>query len=183
MEKKKVERIVLMALLVVLVLVAGYFGVFEGQYKKWLKIRRNSEVTEKDLANAQRLKDSLPRARKQAEALTAQLREMDKNIIAGGEFSEFVAAIKNAADKAGLKLKNVRPVMGKTDIPRGPDYVERWISVEVIARYHVIGQALAHLEEEAPSVRVVDFKLHSSQDDTGIHPAQFTLGFIVKTEK
>jgi Tfp pilus assembly protein PilO len=183
MEKKKVERLVLMVLLVVLVLIAGYFGVFEGQYKKWLKIRRNSEVLEKDLENAQSLKDGLPRARKQSETFTAQLSEMDKNIIAGGEFSEFVAAIKNAADKAGLKLQNVRPVMGKTDIPRGPDYVERWIRVEVIARYHIIGQALAHLEDEAPSVRVVEFKLHSSQDETGVHPAQFTLGFIVKPEK
>jgi len=183
MDKKKIERLILMVLLVVIVLVAGYFGVFQGQWKKLTRLRRDTVVVDKDLADAQRLKNSLTRARRESNELTAKMAEMDTYIIAGGEFSEFVTAIKNAADKAGLKLKNVKPVIGGKDIQRGPGYVERWVKVEVSSKYHVIADALAHLEADAPSVRVVEYKLNSSQDASGIHPAQFTLGFIVKPEK
>ena len=182
MTKNQIEHILLYVLMVSALVTGAYFSIVKGQLAKLESINKEKSSIAVELDTAEKRTRSLPELQRNLRKLNETIDEMERSMIQKGDFSDFLELIKRAADKAGMKLKNVRPRMGALDIPWGDSYVERQVQIETSSRYHTIGKWLDNLENEAQFIRVVELKMFSSQDDTGIHPAEMTIGFLVKTK-
>jgi len=178
MKKEQIEHIALMAIGCIAVGYVSVAFVFKPQWKKFKKSATESVEIQDKLERARSKVNSLPGLRKNTRALDAAVAEEERRL-KEDSFEAFVKTIKNAAIKAGVELKRIRP-RDDVEIARGSQYAERWVTVETRAPYHVIGRWMKGFEEQSPYVRVVSITIRSSQGSAGFHEADLTVGFLVK---
>lgn len=183
MTKNQIEHSILYVLLVSAIVIGGYYGIIKRQLTQLHRIKEQKTTITADLTTAEQRTRSLPQLKRKSLQLTEAIETLERAMIQEGEFSDFLEVIKRAADTAEMKLKNTRPRIGAVDIAWGDAYVERQVQIETSSPYHTIGKWLNAMEHEVTFMRVVELKILSSQDSTGVHPAEITLGFLVKAEQ
>ena len=182
MTREKIEQITLMVLAVAILLAGSFYAIVKPQWSRLQRVGTESQQVKTDLANARAKVDLLPRLMQQCRGIEATVTSQERLFIANGSLDACLEVIKRCADVVGMSLDTVQ-LRSDVNVPRGPAFLERWVTFDTQAPYHTLGAWIAMMEQEMPFVRVVSITMRSGDDATVKHPATLKVAFLVKSAK
>jgi Tfp pilus assembly protein PilO len=179
MTRERMEQIVLMVLAMAVLLVGSFYAIVMPQWTRLQGVRTESQRVKTELADARAKVDGLPRLMQKCRVKEATVTSQERQFVGDGNFDAYLDLIKRCADGAGMSLGTVQ-LRGDVTVPRGPAFVEHWVTVDTKAPYHTIGAWIALLEKASPFVRVIGASVRTGDTRSGQHAATITIAFLAK---
>lgn len=172
--------------ILVFIFLFDYFVLMQWQ----LRILRNLNPKISSLAND--LKDArnnLQRTQQfqtEAARLREQMQKFNRRITSKEEIPSLLETISRMAQEVGVQIDQLRPLAG-LGAPiledKGEKYYAFPIQINARGGYHDIGRFFNKIETASAFLRIKDFQLVASPEDTSRHLARLTIEAVVSDGK
>ncbi len=182
MTREQIEQVTLMVLAAAVLLAISFYAIIKPQWSRLQQVTTEAQQVKTDLAAARAQVDLLPHLKQQCRSSDEAVTCQERLFVGDGKFDTYLGIIKRCADVVGMSLGTVQ-LRRDVNVPRGPAFLERWITIDTVAAYHTIGAWIAMMEQDMPFVRVVSVTVRSGDEPSGKHPATLTVAFLTKSAK